>query len=1196
MKLFLILLLSPIFIFASDPDYNLYLKSGTFQPDEGTRDFSDPGDLIAGRYYRVVQFYQLPDQAERKAMEAEGVKLLEYLPKFAYLVSLPEGKKAEEVLNVSNVRAFFKMPLEFKLHPNISSGDFPPYMVTSSGKIRIQVLCFEESSLQIVHSLLAALGKVKASDHNPKVLEVETVHSNILQIAYIPGVQWIEPIDPAAEPENLPGRTNHRSNAIATEFANGRHYDGTGVIVAMGDDGVIGPHIDYEGRVDQTNVSGNSGDHGDHVAGTIMGAGNLNPTTRGMAFGADLHVYNVWNAINSTPNSYVSPGVRITSTSYSNGCNAGYTTFAQTADEHIYDMPSLMHVFSAGNNGTSNCNYGAGAGWGNITGGVKIGKNVIAVANITNYDALANSSSRGPAHDGRIKPDVSAVGTSVNSTVDVNSYSVKTGTSMSCPGTSGTLAQLYQAFKDHNGGVDPNSGLIKSILMNTADDLGNPGPDFKYGYGRINGLRAAKVIESASFLEDSLLTGSSNTHSISVPANVKELKVMIYWTDYKGSVNATRALVNDLDMVVTDPSSTQWNPWVLDPTPTVTALNSNATRSVDTLNNAEQVTIQNPAAGTYTVTVNGTMVPQGPQSYFVNWEFITDTITVTYPIGGESFVPGTSEILRWDAYGSTGSFSLEYSLDNGSSWNTISSSLSGFSRSYNWVVPTAYTGQALIRLSKGSLVDMSDASFSIMPVPSGLTVNWACPDSINLSWNSVSQATLYEVSMLGNKYMDSIAVTPNTSITLPNINQANDYWFSVKARGPLGAIGRRANAINKSPGTFACPVPYDAALTSLISPGSVIQECLSSSVVPVSIVIKNNGMNPISNVPVGYSLNGAATIYDTVAGPISPGNSVTFSFPTNVSLSPGSNTLMSFAIYPGDGNFVNDTIVSSIYLGTGNPVSPGWSNDFESFSLCSTAGDCEQTNCNLGGGFINVTNGEGDDIDWRTDNGGTPSGDTGPTFDMSPGTTSGKYIYLEASSGCVGKDAYLITPCLDLTTAIYPELSFGYHMYGATMGQLNVDIFDSVWILNAAPWVFGNQGDVWKTMQINLTAYAGKTIGVRVRGTTGGNYASDMALDNFMLKENYHVGVSQVTGTDSGMLVFPNPADGESVNVSFGKNSFSGKIRILDVTGRVMLEESANASPSENVVLDLSGLSSGVYWIQANGVNGAQMTNTFIKR
>ena len=67
-----------------------------------------------------------------------------------------------------------------------------------------------------------------------------------------------------------------------------------------------------------------------------------------------------------------------------------------------------------------------------FTGGHKAGKNVVCVGNLTSTDGLANSSSRGPAEDGRIKPDVCAKGTGVYSTIDVNSYAYKTGTSMSC--------------------------------------------------------------------------------------------------------------------------------------------------------------------------------------------------------------------------------------------------------------------------------------------------------------------------------------------------------------------------------------------------------------------------------------------------------------------------------------------------------------------------------------------------------------------------------------------------------------------------------------------------------------------------------------------------------------------------------------------------------------------------------------------
>jgi len=111
------------------------------------------------------------------------------------------------------------------------------------------------------------------------------------------------------------------------------------------------------------------------------------------------------------------------------GCNGGYDNLARSLDEMTNDLNSIIHVFSAGNSGQDDCGYGP-QGWGNITGGHKSGKNVVAVGNLTTYDNINSSSSRGPATDGRIKPDICGVGTSVYSTEPGNVYGVKTGTYM----------------------------------------------------------------------------------------------------------------------------------------------------------------------------------------------------------------------------------------------------------------------------------------------------------------------------------------------------------------------------------------------------------------------------------------------------------------------------------------------------------------------------------------------------------------------------------------------------------------------------------------------------------------------------------------------------------------------------------------------------------------------------------------------
>ena len=309
----------------------------------------------------------------------------------------------------------------------------------------------------------------------------------------------------------------------------------------------------------------------------------------------------------------------------------------------------LLHVFSAGNSGSSDCGYGAGSTWGNVTGGHKQAKNVIAVGNLDYAASLASSSSRGPAADGRIKPDICAQGTNVYSTYPNYTYNSITGTSMSCPGISGVLAQLYQAYKENNNNTNPSSGLMKCILLNSADDIGNPGPDFKHGWGVVNANRALKLIENSNYFSGSISQGSTNTHTLNIPSNIDEVKVMVYWHDKEGSTSASISLVNDINMSMSSSNGTNYNPWVLDPTPNSSNLNQNAVRGIDNLNNMEQVTITNPSSGNYTIYINGNSIPFGPQEYFISYELIDSEVELTYPIGGEGLVPGEYEAIRWDA-------------------------------------------------------------------------------------------------------------------------------------------------------------------------------------------------------------------------------------------------------------------------------------------------------------------------------------------------------------------------------------------------------------------------------------------------------------------------------------------------------------------------------------------------------------------
>ena len=104
---------------------------------------------------------------------------------------------------------------------------------------------------------------------------------------------------------------------------------------------------------------------------------------------------------------------------------------------------------------------------------------------------------------------------------------------MACPGVAGVFTQLYHAYKTLNSGNNPDNALMKAAVLNTADDLGNVGPDFKHGWGRINARRAYELLSNNNYLSSTISQGGNNSHQITVPANTAQVRIMILWTDYE---------------------------------------------------------------------------------------------------------------------------------------------------------------------------------------------------------------------------------------------------------------------------------------------------------------------------------------------------------------------------------------------------------------------------------------------------------------------------------------------------------------------------------------------------------------------------------------------------------------------------------------------------------------------------------------
>ncbi len=91
-------------------------------------------------------------------------------------------------------------------------------------------------------------------------------------------------------------------------------------------------------------------------------------------------------------------------------------------------------------------------------------------------DSLASYSSQGPSNDGRLKPEMSAPAGVSSATYAPQVFD---GTSASTPHVAGAAALVWSAFPDYT------AAQVRDYLQAHALDLGNPGPDSAYGYGRL---------------------------------------------------------------------------------------------------------------------------------------------------------------------------------------------------------------------------------------------------------------------------------------------------------------------------------------------------------------------------------------------------------------------------------------------------------------------------------------------------------------------------------------------------------------------------------------------------------------------------------------------------------------------------------------------------------------------------------------
>ncbi len=304
-----------------------------------------------------------------------------------------------------------------------------------------------------------------------------------------------------------------------------------------------------------------------------------------------------------------------------------------------------------------------------------------------NINGIAAFSSRGPTDDGRIKPEIVAPGTNIISAAsqDPNAsydfvypgglYAYDSGTSMATPMLSGMAALVRQWLAQSRQIAAPSAALIKALLLSGATNLGSgqygtgaareiPAnwPNNVEGWGRAALLDTVGLSGAEVWLADNTTglsaPGATATYALIVSAG-QPLRLTLAWTDYPGSPNAGKALVNDLDLEVQTPDGAL----VHGNAAAVLKSDCRDTQTgADRCNNVESVEIAAPVAGLYTVRVRAAALPSQLAQPFA---LVGRAKTITdHPLDPPALQPipgggGPTVKLSWNAIESATFYTIE---------------------------------------------------------------------------------------------------------------------------------------------------------------------------------------------------------------------------------------------------------------------------------------------------------------------------------------------------------------------------------------------------------------------------------------------------------------------------------------------------------------------------------------------------------
>ena len=604
-------------------DYTLGMHYAQFDPVQHVPQVPQNLQAGAGNELYIVQYVVPPYQAMSEAVTGAGGTVERYLPQLAQVVRMtPEAMR--QVSALPFVRWVGAYHPAYRVSPEVfqtlSSAEDAP------SRYSIETMRVGPAQQGALSALVAEVGgQVNMTTPDQYRMEATLTPQQLLRVISRNEVNFVDPWGgPGGMDMDL---IRQQGGAVPTLSTAG--FLGQGVRGEIFDTGVVQNHQQWNGQAPLTHLATTVNNHGNACYGINFATGTGNAQATGLLPQREQGIFCWYTSVSQfggatsrlTANTQaVDPTGNFRSSYQTSSVGSAqvsqYTTLSAETDDYLFRVDYLS-CQSQSNTGSTLSRPQAWA------------KNILSVGgmdpheNLNFLDDTFPGASFGPAQDGRIKPELCNAYLNVFTTYTTSAtgYGQFSGTSSATPITAGHFGLMMQMWHEgvwagFGGGSTvfsdrPQSATSKALMVSHARQYnftasGTPANQQMtrgrqgFGVAHVGNLYNNRNKTMIVNETDRLTALQSKVYNLTVASGEPELKITMVYKDPQGNPGTpTQHRINNVDLKVTSPSGqVYWGNNGL-----MTALYNSVGGSPNTKDTVENVFVQNPAAGGWTVEV-----------------------------------------------------------------------------------------------------------------------------------------------------------------------------------------------------------------------------------------------------------------------------------------------------------------------------------------------------------------------------------------------------------------------------------------------------------------------------------------------------------------------------------------------------------------------------------------------------------------